>query len=79
MIFLLSFFHTFHNLCVHRMKTLKDPYFDRDLRPHSITLTDADLKRLDRIMEKGNLKNRSAAIRACIQFTYYQNDLNIDG
>jgi hypothetical protein len=30
-------------------------------------------------MEKGNLKNRSAAIRACIQFTYYQNDLNING
>jgi metal-responsive CopG/Arc/MetJ family transcriptional regulator len=61
------------------MKTLKDPYFDRDLKPHSITLTEADIKRLDKIMERGNLKNRSAAIRACIQYTYYQHDLNLDG
>ena len=59
------------------MKTLKDSCPAYELKPHSITFTDDDLRRLDAIVENGNLRNRSAAVRACIQFAYYHFDLNL--
>lgn len=59
------------------MKTLKDSCPAYELKPHSITFTDDDLRRLDALVENGNLRNRSAAVRACIQFAYYHFDLNL--
>jgi|DEB19_MinimDraft_3_1074340.scaffolds.fasta_scaffold97021_2 Arc/MetJ-type ribon-helix-helix transcriptional regulator len=59
------------------MKTLKDSCPAYDLKPHSITFTDDDLRRLDAIVEAGDLRNRSAAVRACIQFVYYHHNLNL--
>jgi metal-responsive CopG/Arc/MetJ family transcriptional regulator len=59
------------------MKTLKDSCPAYELKPHSITFTDDDIRRLDAIVENGNLRNRSAAVRACVQFAYYHFDLNL--
>lgn len=59
------------------MKTLKDSCPAYELKPHSITFTDDDLRRLDALVESSGLRNRSAAVRACIQFAYYHFDLNL--